>query len=155
MTAKIGILGEDTTLVKQVLVTIYTVPADKAARVKVLFMWEGGTGSVNRYSIIIGSPGTEVQVGLGNSASGLDALSGRRPNSTPDPATAINSLPGVQRGVGILNDMDNPGSDIGEYIVSPLPDGYYLNTGDTVRAQWDTSNLADHLIQVVGVEDDA
>lgn len=152
MAAKIGVLGESTfTAVSTV--TLYTVPSDKAARVRVQFVTEGGAGAY-AYCLLIGSPGNEFTFKL-TLASGDDTWSGVKAIATPDPTL---SLLGVQLGKQEGNnfiDLEDPGATANDFWVAPLPVDYYLSAGDTVRCRVDTTALVDHVIQVVGVEDDA
>ena len=57
MAAKIGILAESTTTTADSTITVYTVPADKAARIRLMFVVEGA-GTAHDYFILIGSPGS-------------------------------------------------------------------------------------------------
>jgi len=152
MAAKIGILGEDTTLVKDTTITLYTVPASKAARVQILIMTEGPAGS-HDYQAQMGTPNSEVTIRI-EEGSGIDRWTGRQPSTTPDPAISINGTEGFMTLSAGLGDMD-AASGGQRYIVAALDKTYFLSTGDTVTVRWGQLNLLDHLVQVVGVEDDA
>jgi hypothetical protein len=98
MAAKIGILGEGTATTTGT-VTLYTVPADKAARIRILFALENAA-STCAYSVLIGTPGTEIQFHH-QPGSGIDLYSGVRRQSTPDPADAfLASIVGMQLETG-------------------------------------------------------
>jgi len=153
MAAKIGILGENT-LVATGTITVYTVPADKAARVRLYILAEGKAGTWE-YGFIVGAPGNEFTY-TKNNASGIDVWTGVLAEATPDPALAL-SVPragGIQRLVGGLANMDS--LSIGEqYLALPLAADFFLSTGDTVRYALQSGPIINHLFQVIGVEDDA
>lgn len=157
MAAKIGILGENTTLVRNVEVTVYTVPADKAARIRILFIGEGlSSGTNSRYSVLIGSPGSEITIHSNQGSSEKDLWTGLLAEATPDPAlSTLSRVAGIQDKVGGVQ-LDLLTSEA-RWVIAPLPFDYFLSTGDTVRWQLDNAgnNWEDHLIQVQGVEDDA
>ena len=145
MAAKIGILGE-TTSVAVSTITVYTVPADKAARVRILWACEL-TSSLCRYGILVGTPGVERQI-ANNVAGNIDFWSGM-----VDGTTIKSGDIAVQRldaGTGSWIE-----SSEARGIFLPYPHDFYLSTGDTVRVIVGTNALADHLVQVIGVEDDA
>lgn len=145
MVAKIGILGEDTA-VAQTTVTVYTVPADKAARVRVLFCVEAPAGAVG-YGMHIGTPGTESYIG-DEAASGADFWTGISNAAGNQVVSAI----AIQDEA--LNDtLIGTGGSKGS--IFPLPIDYFLSTGDTVRYKINGNDAQDHISQVIGVEDDA
>lgn len=147
MAAKIGILGE-TASHAEATVTLYTVPADKAARVRILFMQEMGSGQ-GRVEMLIGTPGTERTWNLHSTTTGLFGFSGAKwTNSSLD-------APLSEEGVfqEISHNMDASVDNIG-YVTYPLPRDYFLSTGDTVKVIF-SANADDALVQVQGVEDDA
>jgi hypothetical protein len=141
MAAKIGILGESTA-VAEGLTTVYTVPADKAARVRLIFAMEGGSSTLEYY-VTAGTPG-DILITRTTGAN-IDVFSGM----TGAGSIASNTI-GIAEGSGIL-DLGGGGDN----IILPYPHDFFLSTGDTV--QFRILNLAavDHLIQVLGVEDDA
>lgn len=151
MAAKIGILGELASISVNTTTTIYTVPADKASRIRVLWVVEGGSGTW-RMNLYIGTPGSEITYHE-QYASGDDAFSGTLPQSTPDPplSTLVSSM-GIQEMTGLS--LTNTGDTVA-WLITPFPVDYYLSTGDTVRVHVSTTAPADFLIQVQGVEDDA
>ena len=144
MVAAIGILGETTVVTQGVTTTVYTVPASKSARIRVLFGMEGGVGTVG-YRVHIGTPGTEMNIGRDISG-GDDVLSGMQGTGS----LVANTI-GLVEGAGILDITSNSG----EHVLAPFPYDYYLSTGDTVRVFILTGDAVDHLFQVHGVEDDA
>lgn len=144
MAAKIGILGEST-VTTVATTTIYTVPADKAARIRILFCAENG-GSTTGYAVRVGTPGTEANL--------IHTV-----NADTDFFTGLL--------VGATNRADDIGiqeADLGDVLaasgtdraaVLPLPVDFFLSTGDTVDIRNANNALSDHLFQVIGVEDDA
>ena len=154
MAAKIGILGESTVIAVSTLTTVYTVPTDKATRIRVLYMSEG-SAQTNAYSILVGSPGDEITIKV-STLGNHDQFTGSMPLTTPDPALSIRSdFHGIMQGSALI-DMTNL-AFAGETVCSPLAVDYFLSTGDTVKFNISSSagSPTDHLIQVHGVEDDA
>ena len=152
MAAKIGILGESTA-VSVATVTTYTVPADKAARVRVLIEMEGPANVVN-FSVRMGTPSNQATFHK-TTATNNDIVSGVYYIGSPDPALTFNvAYMGAYEAVGLLylSDADNSGFDI---WAAPLPADYFLSTGDTVRFRIAGNAADDLLFQVQGVEDDA
>lgn len=154
MAAKIGILGETTVATIDTTTTMYTVPADKAARVRVLFMYEGDDNKIE-YSIFIGSPGSEIHIHYNTSGAGIDLWSGWEAKATPDPALSMLSEDvGIQEKNGGI-DIDGTNFTSGDWVCVTIPHDYYLSTGDTVKVRIASDTGTDHLCQVLGVEDDA
>lgn len=152
MAAKIGILGESTVITNVTLTTVYTVPSSKAARVRLLFLVEN-SASATDYSLLIGSPGTEITIKTSMDG-GVDAWSGSQPLNTPDPALSINmNASGIMQKNGGLSLTDYDAAL--DYVGAPMGVDYFLSTGDTVKFHIQGGDLTDHLIQVHGVEDDA
>ena len=148
MAAKIGILGETVTYAAAT-VTLYTVPADKAARVRILFMQEAGGSAQSRVQMLIGSPGTERTWNLQSTTTSLFTWSGvEYTNSTLDAPLSEEGL-----FLQLNHNMDSTVDDIG-YVTFPFPRDYFLSTGDTVKVIF-SANMDDALVQVQGVEDDA
>lgn len=151
MAAKIGILGESVATATGT-VTVYTVPADKAARVRILWAAEVG-GADTKVNILIGTPGSEINI-QHQMNSGVDFWSGGQPEATPDPAGSV--LASVQGMYDVANALDIDNLTVGlDWWIGPLPADYFLSTGDTVRMNISTTALLDNLFQVQGVEDDA
>ena len=151
MAAKIGILGESTVTATGTT-TVYTVPSDKSARVRVLFEVEGGAGGW-QYSVFMGTPGSEITFHV-NQSSGDDAWSGTYNEATPDPAGSfVAAVQGIQTVVGGIQLTEvNPGDS---WQASPYSFDYYLSDGDTVRFNINGTAATDSIFQVLGVEDDA
>jgi hypothetical protein len=152
MAAKIGILGESTVVTGATTTTVYTVPADKAARIRIMFGLEGPAGGLNSTVISIGTPGAEWTMGLAPGTNANDLLSGPAPVGAG--ANAPSDTIGIGQGVGVL-DLT---TDIGDrmWILTPYPHEYCLSTGDTVKVrQQQSDDWTDVLFQVQGVEDDA
>ena len=147
MSAKIGILGEGTTATAG-STTGYTVPADKAARIRIKFQFEAGTTSDSRIRVRIGSPGSENQMGW-TWTTNLDLWTGL------DPADDV-----TVTGAGVRTHLNMGDTLVGTANVNfapcyPLMADYYLSTGDTVIYQIVSNAFDDVLFQVIGVEDDA
>ena len=131
MAAKIGLLGESTvaTVARTV---VYTVPASKAAKVRVLFAVEGDAGT--DFSFSIGGGHDYPMFSCTNTSS-------------------IN--------VGSANIIQGPGeidlstSAFDGALLAPLAIDYYMSTGDEVSYEIANNAAAAVLFQVVGVEDDA
>jgi len=151
MAAKIGILAENTSTTIDTETTVYTVPADKSARVRILIELEGNNAGI--YNVQIGTPGAErtIAVSIGTDK---DVWTGSRYEASPNPTESIQSkITGIQEMTAGLANMD--GVDAANFFIVPLPFDYFLSTGDTVKFYIATGAVTDHLIQVVGVEDDA
>jgi hypothetical protein len=153
MAAKIGILAESTTTTADSTITAYTVPADKAARIRILFIVEGGAGATGDYTVMIGTPGASdpsIQVDL---AANEDCFTGVLYEAAPDPPLSmLSGVGGVQTGVDIWEDAFTTNLNL---IITPLAADYFLSTGDTIRFYFRTGAPLKHILQVVGVEDDA
>lgn len=151
MAAKIGILAENTSTTIDTETTVYTVPADKSARVRILFALEGNNAT--RYTVQIGTPGSERTFTI-DSGTDDDVWSGSRYEATQTPAEAILSRAhGIQEFLAGLANLD--GTDGANFWVAPLAADYFLSTGDTVKYNIVFGAVTDHLFQVMGVEDDA
>lgn len=144
MAAKIGILGE-TTQTTTGTITVYTVPGDKAARIRVLFMAEV-TSDDMQYAVLIGSPGTESHL-TSDIATNTDFWTG-----IVNGASRSSSAVGVHE-ADIGQALAASSGDKGALV--PWPHDFYLSTGDTVRVIIAAGTFQDHLFQVIGVEDDA
>ena len=82
-----------------------------------------------------------------------DGLSGSIKAATPIPALAVSSgLQGLMFGAGIYEQNFTNNLDL---LIAPLAHDYLLSTGDTVRFRFRDNAPSNHLIQVMGVEDDA
>ena len=154
MAAKIGILGESTQLTTGT-VTVYTVPADKAARVRILYGVQAPSSSY-AYDILVGMPGNERSILHGNQTnSDIDVWSGIVAKATPVPALSLTvDDNGMQAKDGGLGGTWASSAGV-DYAVLPLAVDFFLSVGDTVRVIIGTNDLGDHVIQVHGVEDDA
>lgn len=152
MAAKIGILGESVVVTETTTTTLYTVPADKASRVRLLFGVEGAGGDVPTLLLYIGSPGTEITINFKPGTAGNDIFSG--PQNVGAGADMPSAGIGAMQGAGVL-DLSAAITDQMR-AMTLFPHDYYLTAGDTVKFRnnggtaWD-----DCLIQVQGVEDDA
>lgn len=152
MAAKIGILGESTIVTNNTLTTLYTVPTDKAARLRFFFLAEAGSGVVT-YASLMGSPNSEP-TSYTSSLSNVDMWTGSMPLSTPDPPLGIRMNDSGVMQLAATIDLDNFDPQV-DYIGAPLAADYYLSTGDTARFRIQGGDLLANLCQVQGVEDDA
>ena len=151
MAAKIGILGESTSLTANSFINVYTVPSDKAARIRVLFAVEGAGNYT--FCLQVGAPGSE-QVLQQSGGGGEDLWSGSLDAATPDPALSYLAGNIESHSQAAQFDLDSAGA-LGPYWICPLPADYFLSTGDTVNFQCQSTAATDCMVQVVGVEDDA
>lgn len=153
MAAKLGILGETVSL-SLATTTVYTVPADKAATITVEFGVIAGAGTT-RYSIMIGTPGTECTMNQERGTS-VDMIGGPqiRTASGGTAQTYVTADSGFYFATDAAGgpDLDPSG---GAWICIPFGATWQLSTGDTVRVAIDTTAPLDHLFRVMGVEDDA
>ena len=146
MAAKIGILGESTASSTSE-VTVYTVPADKSARVRILFACTKLGASARDYTIRVGTPGDEVTFAT--------TIAGSQPRMTMTGIkiatdTLLSSLIAIEKELDPGTTLDTP--SVGKPAILPFPHDFILNAGDTVDVIPDGS---EHLTQVIGVEDDA
>lgn len=126
--------------------TAYTVPADKAARIRFMFQMEG-SGYVKQIAIHVGAPSAQTIIARdvgGEAELWTGAL--------------IDTNVFKPSGVGIQDttvtwDPNTTTSD--KDLVAPLAIDWFLSTGDTVKYTITTANLGTMLFQVLGVEDDA
>lgn len=148
MAAKIGILGETTVVTYGVLTTVYTVPANKAARVRVLLMLEAHATDDMNIQLEIGTPGTENTWQIYVTSDGKDVITGILRHST-------NFMQLSE--FGVVEELAlNINGNSNNYVSGPFPIDYFLSTGDTVKLDNVGNNdLSDILCQVQGVEDDA
>lgn len=148
MAAKIGILGESTTATAGE-VTVYTVPADKAARIRVFF-WANTSGSGTKdLCIRIGMPGTQMQFTRRNTADQQAIFTG----VTFDSGVAKAADTAVIDAATATTLTQSTGER--ESAKMPLAVDWYLSTGDTVRYLISTGDFSEMFFQVIGVEDDA
>ena len=151
MAAKIGILAESTSVTNASTTTVYTVPADKAARVRLLIVFQSGGASLN-YWISIGGPSDET-IFQRHIANGEDFYTGFDGAGSQ----ASNTVGLVDAGTGVMPGT-NPlafNGDNNDHIILPYPHDFFLSTGDTVKFRFNFVDATQHLIQVQGVEDDA
>ena len=153
MAAKIGILGETTVGTDGTVTTVYTVPADKAARVRVIYCEEGGGASL-QFGVSIGTPNDEIWVHQAM-GSADDIWTGSEKIGTPDPpdSLTVSGNHGLMDTNNFMNIDSN--TEANSWLVAPLIHEYILSTGDTVKIVMDGANTTDGLFQVIGVEDDA
>lgn len=144
MPTTMGIVGESTvTTVGSV--TLYTVGANRAAKVRILHAIQGGASQL-RYNHQVGTPGAQQSYSV-NLAAGDDAFSGLLIAA----AASARDI-ALHDGTGILPDIDNPLID--SPLIAPGPFDYFLSAGDTVVRVITTAEPDTILVQVHGVEDD-
>ena len=121
MAAKIEMLGEDTgTAVATV--TLYTVPADKSARVQILFAVENSSNQVH-YNVLVGTPGSEMNFHA-VLAGGIDFWTGTAGQASPNPDNSLQlSSGGAMIKTGIVLATNNNGYD---YVIYPFPQDFFL-----------------------------
>jgi hypothetical protein len=131
MTDKIGVLGEATTLTAGTT-TVYTVPASKAAKVKIMYEVQGAADATTDFTITIN--GIVVMTHANITASNYLFSS---PN-------ALKEGPLAAQATGVDGDT----------TVSPAPSEYYLAAADTVTYTLGGSDALACNVQVVGTEID-
>lgn len=148
MAAKIGILGEST-IVTVANTTLYTVPADKAARVRILLLLEAHATDNMNIQVRIGSPGNENTWHITAATNGTDVFTGSLRDGTNFMQLST---------IGIVEEIGLtfvPGNNE-NYLATTLAVDYWLSTGDTVKLENEGGqSVTDLLCQVQGVEDDA
>jgi len=147
MTAPLyGVLGETTVVTHSTTTTIYTAPANRAAKIRV--QWVAiNSANTHGWGLLIGTPGAEHQV-KHQLLSNVDSWSGMLENVDTQ-AGAMGSHD-ADYGGGIVTTEEDSGSFM------PWPYDFFLSPGDTVRViVGNTADLTDHLIQVIGAEYDS
>lgn len=146
MSAKLGILGESTAYALGTT-TVYTVPSDKAARIRWSVQSSGGGGATRYFAVQVGAPGSETVVAV-ELAAEYEVWSG----------ALISTATYFPKDIGLTDTNVSWGPNTSaaqKDLVAPLPVDWYLSTGDTVKFIITTVALEGMLFQVVGVEDDA
>lgn len=136
MAAKIGVLGETTTVTAGTI-TLYTVPASKAAKVRL--QWY--ISAPNTCRCVIQVNGQPV---FGDTAGGAEFSASAAAITAPATGLAL-----AFQGADPINATPPT------HVLSPLPIDYYLSTGDTVQLVISGTDATALNVQVVGVEDDA
>ena len=153
MAAKI--INEKSTVstVSGVITTVYTVPSNKAARVRLMFAFEND-GSHTSINLFAGTDGSQAIAKIALAAH-IDLWTGIRrsgtsTNSTWHPGNIGLQLISLGGSFGQQNNEQH-------YLLAPMPIDYYLAAGDKVQfgTTNSTSNVNATLFYVVGVEDDA
>jgi hypothetical protein len=128
--------------------TVYTVPADKAARIRIMINSSGSGGGSSQFAIMIGPEGSQTVFATVVSSE-HETWTGFRFDGTD----------GYPKNIGIHCEQAgwNATTDDAEKDwIAPLPVDFYLSTGDTVKQISSTGTMGDGLLfQVMGVEDDA
>ena len=136
MTAKIGVLGQSTNTT-QATHTVYTVPASKAAKVRL--MWHCNAPNTSRLQIKVNG-----LVVFDDTAGASEFCASAGAIATPETSVV---LP--------FQSTDPIAANPPTHVVRPLGVDFYLATGDIVDYTVSTADLTAMNIQVVGVEDDA
>jgi hypothetical protein len=154
MAAKI-ISNESTAVTTTSGTTLYTVPTDKAARIRVEWTLEGPHGAGYQFGWQIGTPNSEVTLQVYPVDNANDVWSGSVAESTPNPLLSIIVAP--QGSMKKLAGLDISATTTGsEWLSMPFPADYFLIAGDTVKFHFEASASAEDLyVRCVGVEDDA
>ena len=126
--------------------TVYTVPADKAARIRIMIN-PGGGGGTKQIAILIGAEGSQTVFSTIGAAED-ELWTGFRSDATD----------AYPKDIGVHN--ENAGWSITTSTaekdwIAPLPIDYILSAGDTVQYTITSTSWGTVLFQVMGVEDDA
>ena len=126
----IGVLGQGTVTTSGTA-TIYTVPASKAAKVRLQLRFQGDNDDTTDLSVAV---------------NGIDVMA--RTNVTGDQRIISNS---TLLGSTITQDPDGTSAAL---TLSPAPFEYFLSAGDTVTYTLGGSSATQMSLQAVGVEID-
>lgn len=137
MAAKIGVLGEGTTATVGTT-TIYTVPANKAAKVRL--QWYVSAPATTLFSISVNG-----QVVFQDTAAAAEFSASAAAIATPATSVAL--------AFQVADPIPTAGPPT--HVIRPLAVDYYLATGDVVSYTIGTLAATSVRVQVVGVEDDA
>ena len=131
MTDKIGVLGEASTLTAGTT-TAYTVPASKAAKVKIMYEVQGNGDATTDFTITV---------------NGVVAF-------THSNITASNYLHSSPNALKEGPNAAQPTGVDGDTTMGPAPTEYYLSAADTVTYTIGGSDALACNVQVVGTEVD-
>lgn len=131
MTDKIGVLGEATTATVATT-TVYTVPSGKAAKVKLMYIFQADAGGTTTFSIAVN--------GITVASKGATTASHYMWSSSV--ALLPTSSAALPTGLSTTN------------TCAPGPETYYLSAGDTVTYTIGTATALTMNMQVVGTEID-
>lgn len=145
MAAKIGILGESTSVTVGTY-TVYTVPADKAARIRIMINMGGG-GGTKQVAMQIGAISSETVYATVLTAE-VEWWTGTRID-TGDAYPKNIVIHAANEG------WSSTTTTTEKDLIAPLPIDYFLSTGDTVKYIASGATIGGLLFQVMGVEDDA
>jgi len=155
MAAKIINEKSTVTSVSGVITTVYTVPADKAARVRLMFAFENDNTHTS-INLFAGHPTDGSAIAkIALATGGIDLWTGIRRNGTSTDSTWHPGNIGLQ--LISLGGTFGQQNNEQHYLLAPMPIDYYLAAGDKVQfgTTNSTSNVNATLFYVVGVEDDA
>lgn len=130
MADNFGVLGSSTATVIGTA-TVYTCPANRAAKVKIMGSWQAGATS--GITILVNNVVVSVQTAL-----------------TASHWTFTNGGAGVVRASGVAAPLGTSAAE----TVQPSAPIYYLSAGNTIQYQVTTTNLLAANCQVVGIEVD-
>jgi len=136
MTTKIGKLGV-TTNVNVGTTTVYTVPASKAAKVRI--QWYIRAPNTARFEIKVN--GVTI---FGDTAGAAEISASAAPITDPEASVAL----ALQATNPILATPPT-------HVLRPMGVDYYMATGDTVQLVKSVAGMTEVDVQVHGVEDDA
>jgi len=154
MAAKMICEKSTVTAVANSIITVYTVPSGKAARVRIMFAFVND-GTHTSISLFVGSDSSQCIAKHGIPAN-VDFWTGMKSSDNNNDQSNYPGMIGMHQVDlgGSISYQDNHQP----YLLAPFPVDYYLEAGDKVRfgdSAQTTSNLADTLFYVMGVEDDA
>jgi hypothetical protein len=157
MATVIGILGETSSVTANSTQTLYTVPTDKHARVRILYMHEGG-GGTTQGNLMVFSPNSEQTI-HDTGGSGTDHISGAFERRTHDTSTTQSTpATGWVGDIGFSNESDQLDMDglskATPWMCVPFPADYFGSAGDIIQWRWQNQPPGDCLIQVYGIEVD-
>jgi len=157
MAIVVGILAETSSTSGGSTQTLYTVPSGKHARVRILYIHEGG-GGTTQGNIWVFAPANQQTI-HDTGGAGTDRWSGATGRLSAGTTTNTNTPQNdslVDFGmIEQTNQMDLDGvSFTGEHVAVPFPGDYFGNAGDTIQWRWQNQPPYACLIQVYGVEDD-
>ena len=153
MAAKMISEKSTVTSVSGTITRVYTVPANKAARVRIMFAFENN-GSGTGMCLFAGTDSTQA-IAKHHMPANVDFWTGMRSQGSDADQSNYPGNVGMHQislGGTIIQQNNHQ-----HYLLAPMPIDYYLAAGDKVRfGTTDNSSVLNNcLFYVVGVEDDA
>lgn len=130
MTDKIGVLGEASTLTAATT-TVYTCPADKAAKCRIMYLGQADAGGIIDFKITV---------------NGIDVFSQANITASNYIFSSPNAM--FEKIATLPTGVD------GDTTCAPAPIDYYLAAGDTVTYTIADASAISLSVQVVGTEVD-